>query len=164
MERISIPLGGKDACGQVTWIDEADSARVLARHWTFSQGYAVTGVTHRSARSDWRPMRLHRFLMGTLDGHEIDHINRNKLDNRRANLRWVVRAHNIANTPARNRSGVKGVYFDASPGRRARWVAKISIAGRHKTLGYFADAASASAAFEAVHRELYGDLRPEGQS
>lgn len=39
---------------------------------------------------------LHRFLLGKKKGLEIDHINGNKLDNRRSNLRFVLHRENTA--------------------------------------------------------------------
>lgn len=40
---------------------------------------------------------LHRLICHTREGFEIDHINHNGLDNRRANLREVTRRENLAN-------------------------------------------------------------------
>ncbi len=44
-------------------------------------------------------IRLHNYLMGRKEGLEIDHINRNKLNNQRSNLRFVTHRENIMNSP-----------------------------------------------------------------
>lgn len=66
------------------------------------------------------------------EGMEVDHINRNKQDNRIENLRLATREQNRANVDAysNNTSGTKGVYFDSS---KCSWVAKIKVNGKaHK--------------------------------
>lgn len=47
---------------------------------------------------------LHRFIMGYFGGDDVDHINRNGLDNRKSNLRIVTHQENACNNGA---SGVK---------------------------------------------------------
>lgn len=70
--------------------------------------------------------------------YSIDHINRNRADNRIENLRL---AHNNQADNAQNRSknknnksGFSGVHFDA---KRDRWIASISVNKRQKYLGSF---------------------------
>jgi hypothetical protein len=65
--------------------------------------------------------------------NEIDHVNRNPLDNRIENLREVSRSCNARNTRNRktNSSGVKGVSFDK---KNKKWKAHISVSGKQYTL------------------------------
>lgn len=67
---------------------------------------------------------------------EIDHINRNKLDNRIENLREVTRSENILNTKisVRNKSGIKGVSWSKS---KQKWLVQKTLNKERKTLGYF---------------------------
>jgi len=75
---------------------------------------------------------MHRLLIGTPKGLETDHRNRNKLDNRRKNLRIVDRSQNSLNTKIRNdnKSGYKGVFWRAD---RNKWYVYF----RGKYLGYY---------------------------
>lgn len=57
-----------------------------AGSWCLSAGYAYNGRVGQA---------LHRFLLGKKEGLEIDHINGNKLDNRRSNLRFVAHSANV---------------------------------------------------------------------
>lgn len=77
--------------GESTTIDGADFDLVSQHRWYLNNGYAV-------ARIGGKPTCMHVFLIGRApSGYHIDHINRNKLDNRRANLRIVTAAENLRN-------------------------------------------------------------------
>lgn len=67
---------------------------------------------------------------------EIDHINRNGLDNRMENLRACTHSQNIQNKSMdrRNSSGIRGVYFSK---RHKIWEAEIYVNNQHIFLGSF---------------------------
>jgi len=87
--------------------------------------------------------------------HEIDHINGDTLDNRIVNLRRATHAQNSHNQGLRqnNKSGVKGVTWDAA---RGRWFASITINGKSKALGRFDEFEDAVAARRAAEEEYHG--------
>jgi hypothetical protein len=75
------------------------------------------------------------------DGMEVDHRNRNKLDDRASNLRWLTHTENNLNKGLRadNTSGVTGVTWNKA---RNKWIvlgSKIRSDGTkyRSTLGYF---------------------------
>ena len=93
---------------------------------------------------------MHRFLANTPKGMDTDHINRNKLDNRRCNLRVVNRSENMFNTPksSKNKSGYKGVHIvPVSVNPKNRWVAQITKNYKNFFLGYYPTAKTASDAY-----------------
>lgn len=76
-------------------IDAQDHERVSAFRWHLdSKGYARTSFVVASKR---RCVWMHRLILGDGVGKVIDHINRNRLDNRRSNLRHSTRSQNSAN-------------------------------------------------------------------
>lgn len=79
---------------------------------------------------------IYWFLFGKKAGMEVDHINRNTLDNRIANLRFVTHQQNQCNQPEQcnNTSGATGVSFYPP---RGKYRARIKIAQRDIHLGYF---------------------------
>jgi hypothetical protein len=116
-------------------------------------GYRYIGVCGQR----YRAHRLAWFYMyGEWPKGEIDHINRNRDDNRIDNLRDVSRSLNCKNTALRrdNTSGRKGIYWY---GDRLMWRASISIDGRLKHLGWFDTKEKAIAAREA-NEKLHGYL------
>lgn len=133
-------------------VDEADYAVVANQRWRLSRG----GYAYRSHRSTW--VYMHRVLMQTPTGMDTDHFNRNKLDNRRSNLRIVDRSTNCFNTsPARNNtSGHKGVgYF--KPAKLWRAYIKHKSQPKRIELGYFKTKEEAIAARKAAEERYYGE-------
>lgn len=80
--------------------------------------YLVTGHT----------IYFHRLIMGD-PNCEIDHINRDPHDNRKANLRFATRQEQMYNTLRANKSGIKGVYYN--PNRpKAPWHCELRYNGK----------------------------------
>ncbi len=88
-------------------------------------------------------------------GVEVDHINRNPLDNRKENLRLCTPSQNIGNQKLRasNRSGFKGVRR-----HRGKWQAVISKLGAVYCLGTFEDKKHAASIYDQKAIELYGEF------
>lgn len=100
---------------------------------------------------------MHRMIMNASRGQDVDHINHDTLDNRKANLRLCSRSQNLANTPKyrTNTSGFKGV----SRARGAnRWVASIMVNGAKQRLGIFDDPAEAARAYDNAARDGFGEF------
>src|SRR5688572_19518259 len=89
-----------------------------------SLGYAVVSIKGEKTL-------LHRLIMNAQKGEIVDHINHDRLDNRRENLRIVNKSLNNYNRPSTNKLG-RGIYFDKY-GDRYR--ACISHSGKNEKLG-----------------------------
>lgn len=98
---------------------------------------------------------MHRYIMQPPRGFVVDHINGDKLDNRRENLRVCLQAHNTANQkPQQNRtSEYKGVTRDVS---RGLWRAQIKYRGKVKFLGRYSDECDAALAYNRAAALLFG--------
>jgi len=92
---------------------------------------------------------------------EIDHINNDPHDNRLSNLRLATREQNSFNTPIgrRNKSGVKGVYFDKNENK---WAAEITTNGRRILVGRFKSIELAEAAIKEKRLDLHGEFANHG--
>jgi hypothetical protein len=86
------------------------------------------------------------YTTGAFPTKEIDHINRDRADNRLVNLREVTHAENMQNRSytCRSISKMKGVTLYA---RTGKWRAQICVNGNAKHLGYFRSKEDASAAY-----------------
>lgn len=115
--------------GEVVLVDNKDYDRLNKYKWCLnSAGYATRRLnTHRS-------VLMHRAIMNTPENLETDHINANKLDNRRKNLRNVTHSQNQLHSrlPITNTSGIKGVTWDK---KNKKWQAQIKIGNYPLTTG-----------------------------
>ena len=107
--------------GYIAVVDAADYPMVCKWSWAADvhQGtvYAIRGFkVHGRSHTVY----LHRTLLLPEDGQVIDHVDGDGLNNRRSNLRIAVQSENCWNSAlhSSNRSGFKGVYWDA---RKAKW-------------------------------------------
>ena len=89
--------------------------------------------------------RAHRLIMEAFCGEseqEVDHIDRNKLNNNFHNLRYCSRIENALNRDYCDNT--KGYYWNRN---NKKWRAQISIDGKQKHLGYFDNEHEAHQAF-----------------
>lgn len=130
-------------------LDASDKPKVLGKPLSIDKdGYP----------SFWHPERgkvtLHRFLLAFPDS-EVDHINRDKLDNRRENLRVVTKS-----VQSQNRSKRKGPsssqYVGVTKRGETRWTAIIKKDGETYRLGSFRSERDAALAYNGAARALYG--------
>lgn len=99
-------------------------------------------------------MLLHRFLMNPNDGDIVDHINLDRSDNRRSNLRIVTKHQNKMNQGPTSGRRYKGIYFH---GQNQNWVARITHNYKNIHIGCFNTAEEAALAYDEKAKELFGD-------
>lgn len=136
-------------CGATALVDEADFERISAHRWYLdTKGYAICNIRGRM-------IRMHRMVMnlgyGSAEARRpvVDHINKRKLDNRRANLRVCTQSQNCANSPARGGRTLKGVYWI---GRDRTWECRF----RQKYIGRFETSYDAACAYDDAAHAYYG--------
>lgn len=135
--------------GGVTLIDAEDLPKIKGHKWYQHMGYARARVAHGE-------LHMSHMIMPCPDGMFIDHINRNKLDNRKANLRVVTRSQNNANRSSfKNSTSVyKGVHWNKKSGL---WEATIKKDGHQISLGMFDNEVAAASAYNANARKIWGE-------
>lgn len=151
--------------GQVAIIDEQD-ADLASVKWCAQYNkcvdsyYAIRTVGERSNRTR---LKLHNVIMERItslpipQGYEVDHINRNTLDNRRSNLRLATRTQNSRNKglSKSNTSGYKGAVYRKTD---KAWVANIRVDDCTLLLGYYSTAEEAAIAYNHAAKQYYGDF------
>jgi len=95
-------------------IEDEDYEIISHYSWYLYNGYPTTGIRtyYNGICIGGRIIRLHQLLMGFApEGLEWDHIDRNKLNNRRDNFRLVTSRVNQynKNLQSNNKTGYKGV-------------------------------------------------------
>lgn len=97
---------------------------------------------------------MHRVILPPSPGLEIDHINGDKLDNRRSNLRVVTHAENMKNVRHKlPKNGYRGVY----PNHK-RWGVKITHNMVHIYIATFDTPREAGYVYDQVASQLFGEF------
>lgn len=136
-------------------VDDEDYPSLAKNKWWVRRDrdrlYAVRGVHP--------PILMHREIIHAEGVEQVDHINRDGLDNRRGNLRLASYGQNQANCKrhASNTSGFKGVSRDRRRTRKA-WRAYLTVGGRHRFLGSFDDPAQAAKAYDQAALIHFGEF------
>lgn len=104
-----------------------------------------------------QPIYLHRLITNQSSEMVVDHINGDKTDNRKSNLRLCLHADNMRNMKksSSNTSGYKGVYWDK---RKSKWCARVMVNYKHKHLGYFSLIDEAARAYNAAAIKYHGEF------
>lgn len=125
----------------------------LKRFGRFRWFLSTNGYAQRpSKRSN---VFLHREILKCPPSLEVDHKNREKLDNRRRNLRIVTRKMNMLNRGLQknNSSGFKGVTF-----QQGSWKAQLGVNGKHICLGCYKSKQQAAKAYNRAVLKRYGRI------
>lgn len=128
-------------------VDNDDFNRVKDINWCYDDNYAINGILGS----------LHRFILNTPDGLYTDHINNDKLDNRKSNLRVCTQSENMANVlPIKNKSSkYKGVYLNK---RENKWYVQARFKNKRVFIGIFDDEIEAAKAYDKKALELFGEF------
>jgi len=147
--------------GGVALVNDDDVDIVLPYTWYWvnfgkktKTKYACAMET--TANGKQRVVLMHRLIMGVSGGIEVDHKNRDGLDNRRENLRIATRSQQMANAAKRNvptTSKYKGVCWVGK-----KWQAKIVVNGRQIYLGSYVIEEDAARAYDEGARRHFGEF------
>lgn len=137
-------------------IDLEDYDKVKNYCWRITpQGYVVANSRNGSNRIVW----IHRLIMNAKDDEVVDHINWDKLNNRKSNLRIATKSQNNINIrlKSNNTVGYPGITINKS----GNYVARISKNNVRYYLGTFKTYKEAIEARRAAEINLHGEWSGE---
>lgn len=117
------------------------------------EGYVSIGI-------DGRQYLAHRLAILYTDGafpsQDTDHMNGDRSDNRRENLREASRSQNNMNSKLRstNKTGIRGVYES----KRGRFISRVNFDGVCISLGSFSCPREAAHAYNKAAVQIYGEF------
>jgi len=125
------------------YFDLEDYDKIKNYHWYYSKdGYCY---------STGRKYKMHRIILNAKKGEIVDHIDHNKIDNRKSNIRICTQSQNMHN--ARNGNKYKGTYKT----KYGKYEAHIRIGGKRIRLGIFDTIDEAHSAYCEATTQYYGD-------
>lgn len=144
-------------------VDDKDYDELIKYRWYFvdkpraKYGYVATDMRNTNNKYKTRHVYMHRFLLNPPRNKIVDHINRNGLDNRRANLRICTYTQNNGNffMGVRNKSGYKGVSWHKATNK---WRATLLYKGEQQYLGIYDDKLEAAKAYNEAAIKYFGEF------
>lgn len=152
---VKIPVFLKGEVVNHCVIDSNDIGIASKYRWSLSPaGYATHHIVNSSGKVE--AILLHRLIAATPDGLFTDHINGNRLDNRRSNLRHATPRQNSTNRDSKACTGYRGVYPVT---KSNKFFAQIRNAeGKRVYLGVFETAEEAARAFDGSALQFRGEF------
>ena len=142
-------------------IDKKDFMKLSQKAWYFNgKGYAARGQRIGPRKfNKTLCIYMHREILNAPEGVEVDHINGNKLDNRRFNLRLATRSQNNTNQPKQKKlncsSRFKGVHW-SNP--HQAWRVRISFNHKCFEVGLFNSEMAAAMAYDLWVKDIQDDF------
>ena len=141
--------------------------RTLGRQRRGIAVYSLDGNGYLQFVRSGKKMKVHHavaeMFLDKPDHYDcVDHINRDRLDNRKENLRYTsskFNAHNTLISDKRNKSGVRGVHKKIRSGT-TRYYARIFAYGKHISLGAFDNEHDAGAAYIEAKKKMHEGFVP----
>lgn len=141
------------ADGRRTQVSDCDWLWLVGLKWFPGNEYAQTTI---SGKKEYMHIMI-AYRMNLDCSDEIDHKDRNRLNNQRDNLREATHSQNLANGSMRssNTSGLIGVSWNK---RKQKWAAEITVRYKKIFLGYFDDKIAAGDAYSAAAKLHFGEF------
>jgi hypothetical protein len=143
--------------GKFVMVDDADYDYLLQFKWyakTFKTAhtyYAATNV--KTDKNKQKTLLLHRIVMNTPKGTQVDHIDHNGLNCQKHNLRNCTLRQNSMNQKCHSKSGYKGVYMN-----NKGILGQINVNGRKIHLGLFTSYIAAARAYDEAAKKYFGEF------
>lgn len=145
--------------GVIALVDD-DVAETIGRFSWYANNFG--GRRWYAVKTGSDKVLMHKAILPVANGMDVDHRKHHPMsdlliDNRRANLRESTRSQNMQNADIRtdNKSGFKGVTWDAS---RGKWSASLMLNYKRVALGRFDSKIEAALAYDRAAEQTFGEF------
>lgn len=137
--------------GKVTKVDDEDFEELNKYNWCYSNTYATRRASVADGGSKQPHIYIHKILCPCGPSKVVIHLDGDRLNNQRSNLKAVTRAWIHQQGDSKNSTGFKGVSK-----RHDCWSASICHKGKSVYLGRFKSAEDAARKYDEEALKLYG--------
>jgi len=151
----TITVISKNGAEHTIILDDGDFEQLSKMRWTIGKGYAFRMI----AITKWTSVRkeLVDYILPPIAGMERDHINGNKLDNRRSNLRYCTHSQNMYNR--KTKRGKHNLYIGVRKSTtQGKWIASVAVGRHQKYIGTYSTEVEAAKARDYVASQLHGEF------
>jgi hypothetical protein len=145
--------------GKFAIVDDEDFEWLSKWKWSLCSGYAVRKIYLGNIDGKYKSKRfsMHREIMKVSKELKIDHINRNRIDNRKINLRTCNATQNLMNKKHQKNSasGIKGVRWREDI---KKWHVEIQANKKRFYLGVFIEMSDAINAYNDAAKKYHGEF------
>lgn len=134
--------------GDISFVDDEDFDRIAAHNW-----YSLGRGKYARTRIGSRFVLMHRMIIEAAEAEVVDHINGNRLDNRKGNLRICTHKQNTMNVATKSKLGVKGVFKSGK-----NWAARIRVDGKIIYLGSHLSKEKAAFIYDQAAKKYFGEF------
>lgn len=140
-------------------VDDEDYEELIKYRWYITpEGYAYRFLIDEDGKR--HTLYMHRNILKTKKGLDVDHIDYDTLNNQKSNLREAARSNNLAHSKphkkyAETHSQYRGVYWHK---RAMKWVTGISNNGKSIHLGLFLNEKDAAKAYNNAAERIYKEF------
>lgn len=138
-----------------TFVSNIDYDIVSKHNWSVNSCNYVSCYAYVNGKRTF--LTLHKLIMNTPYGMEVDHINGNRFDNRRSNLRLCTHSQNCVNRKSKiePKSGFRGVGFHYGTNK---WRAVIKVNQKKISLGLYFAKEEAARAYNLAALRYFGEF------
>jgi hypothetical protein len=143
--------------GKLAIVDDEDYEYLNVNKWYCSTTGYATRATRRDHNHKQKRIMMHREIIKAPVDVQVDHIDGNRLNNTKENLRLVTRQQNQMNRrklKTNSSSKYKGVTFYSKVNL---WVATIYFKNKRIHLGYYKTELDAAKAYNNAAKEVHGE-------
>ncbi len=143
--------------GKIALVDDEDFEYLNQWKWHVNHnGYAIRQLSKKESPNIRQRLFMHHAILPRND-LVIDHIDGNKVNNQKSNLRYASVLNNTRNQTIRKDSscGYKGVYFSL---QKNKWHARIKTSTKRLHLGFFDSSKEAAKAYNQAAIKYFGQF------
>lgn len=147
--------------GLVTMVDDSDFEWLNQWNWSKCGSYVARTGRKSDGMLRGKTIKMHRQIMGVNDSLiQVDHRDRNKLNNHLRNLRLCSKSENACNVllQSNSSSGYKGVEYRNGLRVKNHWMARIMVSGKVKYLGHYSTKEQAAVAYNQAAIKYFGEF------